>query len=306
MTNAAAPFSRRQRSSAGSANRCGELVGIVEAAPLDTVRIAILFAAFADVAGRVVTAAVRGTPPVALWLESSALIVLALATTSATVLPERRRIAVVTGLSATFIVAASSFPATANHTFLTLFVLLILALPNSNSPADAQAALNAVTWLAGAVFFWAGIQKLVHGAWFRGQFVAVELAGSARFHFPLSYLLPSHELERLRELGRPLPGVGPYLLESWSGRACSLLVPMAEILAGLFVAFRPRKTSTVVAASIVLLCIEVVAREISFGAILTLMIWTQQSRVRLASFVTSAVLTVSFVARVFLPTISLF
>jgi hypothetical protein len=83
-----------------------------------------------------------------------------------------------------------------------------------------------------------GLQKLVNGYWFRGQFLAWSLWRDS-FRLALAPLLPADELARLVALGAS-PGEGPYFLRSPFMLGASNAVWFGEIALGLLLV--PRVT----------------------------------------------------------------
>jgi len=162
------------------------------------------------------------------------------------------------------------FPATGNHAYLELaFCLLALLLdpfaPPPAGAADARLYLRAVRWMVCVVFFYGGVQKLVHGYWWQGQYLAYSLANES-FRDLLRFLLPAGEVARLAALtGRV--GDGPYLLTTPLARLVSIGVCVAEIALAPLLAWQRTRPVALVAALLFLLAIEIPAREVFFGLV---------------------------------------
>ena len=73
------------------------------------------------------------------------------------------------------------FPATGNHAYLEVVLLGLAALLAADDETDARTYTGAVRWLVVVIFFWSAVQKVVHGYWFDGQYLAFSL-DSAGFH----------------------------------------------------------------------------------------------------------------------------
>ena len=64
-------------------------------------------------------------------------------------------------------------------------------------------------WLGVIVLFYSGLQKLLYGTYFRGQFLAFTVAQIDTFRKAMGFLLPAGELARLRSLS-PLDPASAY------------------------------------------------------------------------------------------------
>jgi hypothetical protein len=104
-----------------------------------------------------------------------------------------------------------TLPFTINHFYLEPLLLAVLALAGR---PDAQVATGAVKLMTGAIWFYAGVQKVVHGAFLTGEtFTLYALFGDA------GRLAPS--LRWLAGLGGALPALGPPSA-SWMARPVAL------------------------------------------------------------------------------------
>jgi hypothetical protein len=188
------------------------------------------------------------------------------------------RAAALVAVAALFVDLVSVFPENANHQYLGLVTMGLLALPRREGgreagPADPEArearlVLQALRWLIPIGFFWAGVQKAFHGYWFGGEFLAVRIATDPTFANALGVFLSSDELARLTSLV-PGYGVGPYRVDEPLFRLLSNGTWIAELaLAPLLLVPRTRLFA---ATSVVLflLVVELAARELFFGLTMT-------------------------------------
>lgn len=160
---------------------------------------------------------------------------------------------------------AYEFPSTGNHAYLELYVCLFAALLRPDADGEALLELRALRWLAVIVLFWSGVQKLAHGYWTSGEYLAFSL-GSETYRALLGWTVPDADLARLVRWQGEV-GDGPY-------RGGGLVLPLlsnatwiAEIvLAAALVWPRTRRTAMVLAL-LLLLGIELVAREVFFGLV---------------------------------------
>jgi hypothetical protein len=86
--------------------------------------------------------------------------------------------------------------------------------------------LRALGWIAVLVLFMSGLQKVLHGSYFQGQYLSFMVANTERFRDFFSPILSAADLEHLRSLqgamdtvaigpGGPLtPMPGPYRVDS--------------------------------------------------------------------------------------------
>jgi len=159
--------------------------------------------------------------------------------------------------------AWSNFPHTGNHRYLELVLVLLFALHDEECEDERRAVLCAIRWMVVLILFWAGVHKLVHGYWFRGQFLAFSLWRDG-FGAALGPFFSTEELARLSTYGIR-EGDGPYLVTNPLLLVVSNAVWLGELLlAGLLV---PRLTRTVawIATCAALVATEFVARELMFG-----------------------------------------
>ncbi len=163
---------------------------------------------------------------------------------------------------------ANQFPFAANHHYFELGVLALGALFDDRRKGEAQLLLQSCRWLVATVFFWAGLQKVLHGYYFGGEFLSYAISQEPRFAQIFGVLLPSEELIRLLSYGRPAPlGAGPYRAASWALVLVSNATYLLEmgVAIGLFV--RRVRPLALCAAIALIVAIEVVAHEVFFGAL---------------------------------------
>ena len=159
----------------------------------------------------------------------------------------------------------NNFPGDGNHAYLELLLCILCASLNVRDGEERQLFLRAVRWMTCVVFFFAGVQKVVHGYYFNGELLAYSM-GIEAFRPVLHVLLPSADFARLS--GYHLQaGDGPYLVSSAYFVVLSNATYVIEI--ALAVLFIPRRTRqpAVVAAIVFLAGIEAAARELFFGLI---------------------------------------
>lgn len=162
-------------------------------------------------------------------------------------------------------VIAAEFPATGNHAYLELYFLLLLALLRPDTPAERPLLMRALRWIVCLVLFTSGVQKVVHGYYFHGQYLAYS-SWIATFRPVLARLLPPDEYARLTSFGSDV-GAGPYLVSSPLFLVVSNAVWVAELVLPLLLLWPPARPLAVAATLALLVGIEVAAREVFFGIV---------------------------------------
>jgi len=182
-------------------------------------------------------------------------------------------------------------PTTANHELLGLLALLALTVFGRDDADDPRLAMAGLRWLLVIVCTWAGLQKLLSGAWLHGEFLAFEIATSERFAVVFRYLMPAEEWMTLRGLAERLPGAGPYRLQAPLALAAAWAAWLGELgLPPLLLWERTRRFG-VVALLGLFAAIEVGARELAFGGLfvqLTLLFWPGHPRRATLAFIVAA------------------
>lgn len=200
-------------------------------------------------------------PPLPLALVAgglAALCVLALA--------GRGRLACQLALPLALALVVRGHPRTANHTFLALVLLGLLALLDPDRDDEGALLIQSLRWLAILVFFWAGVQKALSGLYFRGEFLTWMVAnGLDRWPQVFGPLIPQPELERLSSLPRFAAGVGPYRADSWLLVLASNAVWIGEIALALGMLLRRTREAAALGAIALVVLIQLAPREWMFA-----------------------------------------
>ncbi len=158
------------------------------------------------------------------------------------------------------------FPESANHQYLQLVCIGQLLLLRTDIDEEVQLLVVSLRWVLVIGVFYAGLQKLLYGYYFDGQFLAFAISGNPRFAAVLQYLMSAGELERIRGL-QILEGAGPFRVDSSLFRIVSNAAYLTElILPPLLLMGRTRRLA-IVGMLAYFVCIEVAAREVFFGGI---------------------------------------
>ena len=184
---------------------------------------------------------------------------------AATRLPPLARSAFATLAATQLAVIVAEFPATGNHAYLELYVLLLLGWLRPADPAERRLLMRALRWLVCLVLFTSGFQKLVHGYYFRGQYLAYSL-WIETFRPVLGLLLRPDEYARLTALPGEI-GTGPYLVSSPLLLIVSNGVWLSELTLPLLLLWTRSRPYAIGVTLALLAGIELAAREAFFGLV---------------------------------------
>ena len=168
------------------------------------------------------------------------------------------------------------FPLTSNHGMLGLVCvcLLVVSVEDEADVGGARLALGALRWTFIIVCVWAGLQKVLHGTYLEGEFLAHQIATQERFRVVFGFLLGAEELDRITGL-TGLGAQGRFALRGW-GLALSNSVWALEMGLPLLLFFERTRKLGVLMLGGMLVAIELGAREFLFGglfAILAANLW---------------------------------
>jgi hypothetical protein len=165
------------------------------------------------------------------------------------------------------------FPFTPNHTFLAFLVLALFAWLDPDREEDAGLLLRGLRWLTVIVFFYAGLQKALHGLYFRGEFLSWMIAqGVDRWEAVFGWMIPDAELARLGSYPRYLVGAGPYRVEAPLLVLASNAVWLGELLLSLLLVLRRSRELAALAAVALVFTIQLAPREFMFALLYTQML----------------------------------
>jgi hypothetical protein len=179
---------------------------------------------------------------------------------------------------------ASTFPHNANHQFMALLLLILIALVGRDEhefEANANGALQAARWIAAIGLGWAGLMKLYYGYWFEAEFLAHRVAHDPGFARVLGLLIPGPELARLTGLGLEV-GAGPFRAAAPLLVLISNLTWITECVLPIGFFFARTRLFSVLAAIAMMGVIQLAAREIFFGGLMLglLLLYFEKDRVR--------------------------
>ncbi|MDG2307106.1 MAG: hypothetical protein P8R42_21145 [Candidatus Binatia bacterium] len=180
-----------------------------------------------------------------------------------------------------FVELVGNFPFADNHFVLELLVVSLLALVGRDGDGES-AVLQGILWVTAIVLFQTGLQKVLHGQYFGGEFLAFMVGRGDRFGDVFGWMLSPEEVVRLAAHDPLRSGEGPYRVESTKFVLASNAVYVAEmILAPLLVWKRTRTVAAIVALAFVVV-IQTGAREIGFALVFVnlLLLFTPSDLIR--------------------------
>ncbi|MGH7786114.1 MAG: hypothetical protein ACRERC_04560, partial [Candidatus Binatia bacterium] len=181
--------------------------------------------------------------------------------------PGWQRRATVAALAVLACKLVDSFPSTSNHFFIEILCVALLAAFDLESGEERALCLVTLRWVVVLVLFWTGLQKVLYGTYFDGQFLGFSIATRASFADLFQWILPAAEIDRLRGL-RPIGvGSGPFAFQSPLGWLVSNGVYVFEIVAPALLLVRRTRPWAAVAVIAFTALIEIGAREFLFGAL---------------------------------------
>jgi len=183
---------------------------------------------------------------------------------------DRGRLACALALPAFAAAVAWTFPVTANHWYLALVLLGLCSVFDPEREGESVLLIQGLRWLAVLVFFWAGAQKLLHGLYFRGEFMTWMIAnGVERWSDIFGWMLPDGEVERLRALRRYQPGAGPYRVDSALFLLANNAVWVGELALAVLMGWRRTRQLAAFAAIALVFTIQTAPREFMFALLYT-------------------------------------
>jgi hypothetical protein len=207
-----------------------------------------------------------GAPVDPAWLAASAALLAACAALAFA--PRLEHLGPRLALPALAVQLALTFPLTNNHWFLELFAVGLLAFAGRDG-RDAPLVLQALRWLTAIVLLHTGLQKLLYGQYFGGEFLAFMVGRGDRFADLFQWLLPAQEVARLQAYQPMHEGAGPYRVAQPLFVAVSNAVWLAELALPVGLLWRRTRTLAAAAAIAFVLALQLGARELGFALLFT-------------------------------------
>jgi hypothetical protein len=162
---------------------------------------------------------------------------------------------------------ALQFPGNPNHQYFQLVLLALLLLLREGVDEEVVLLTKALRWLLLVGLFYAGLQKLLYGHYFDGEFLAYTITQNDRFAWVLEPLMPASEFARLRGMAVQ-QGAGPFRVDSLFFAGVSNLAYGAELVLPVLLLIRRTRALAVAGTLAYFVAIEAAAREVFFGGIM--------------------------------------
>lgn len=151
-----------------------------------------------------------------------------------------------------------------NHTFLVFFCVLLTAVLDPDRDDESVLLLQSLRWLTAMVLFYTGLQKVMHGLWFRGEFLTWMVGrGNDNWRWVFGWLVPEEEVQRLFGLGYG-PDTGPYRVQSTALLLLSNLTYVAEMALPVLLVIRRTRVAATLVAILFVFTIQLAPREFMF------------------------------------------
>ena len=154
----------------------------------------------------------------------------------------------------------------ANHHYLAALIVSLAAIVRLDEVAPARVLESGIRWILAVVLVAAGVQKVLHGEYFAGEFLASMVSERAGFAAAFQWWIPADELARLRLLEQ-VAGAGPYRVESVTFSIISNLAYLGELATGLGLLVHRLRSAACLAAIALVVAIESAAHELFFGGL---------------------------------------
>lgn len=160
----------------------------------------------------------------------------------------------------------AQFPINSNHSWLECVLVGLLAATDFRRPEQRAMLVAVGRWLVVLVMFHSGLQKILHGTYFDGMYLAT-LANDDGFSALVKTVVGPAEHARL-SAGLKQGSEGPFALSSALGVAVSNAVYVSELAVAALLFFERTRRLGAIAALLVLCVIEVLALEMTFGLLM--------------------------------------
>jgi len=165
----------------------------------------------------------------------------------------------------------SQFPANPNHQYLQAVLLALLLLLRASRDDEVTRLAAGLRWLLLVALFYAGLQKLLYGYYFDGEFLAWTVTQNQRFAAVVGRLMPAAELERLSHLVMQ-EGAGPFRVDSAFFALASNLAYGAELVLPVLLLLPATRKLAVFGTLAYFAAIESAAREVFFGGMMAALV----------------------------------
>jgi hypothetical protein len=159
-----------------------------------------------------------------------------------------------------------TYPDVSNHYLVECLTVLVFAAVDLTRDEERELCGSALCWLVVVVLLISGLQKCLHGLYFKGQYLAYMVATTDRFRRFFAPLLPATELMRL-DAFRAGPQHGHYRVDSLSFMVVSNLVWLSEMAVGVGLLVRRARPLALIGGLILMLGILGSSNELFFDTL---------------------------------------
>ena len=184
----------------------------------------------------------------------------------------RARVVALAALPIMVVQASWQFPSNSNHFWLSLTCVGLVAGVGDRTAADRGLLLHALRAVAVVVLFHTGSQKLLHGWFFRGEFLAFAVAHEGHFADFFRLLLPAAELARLEAIDLDAVGAGPFRVDAWPFVLASNASMVGELVLPAFLVWPRTRTLAAIAGIAMVGLFQLAAREFLFFSLFSLLL----------------------------------
>lgn len=155
------------------------------------------------------------------------------------------------------------FPHAGNHLLLMLLFLAMGAFFDWRDEREQELMLQSVKWLIAIVFFYSGIQKLLHGYYFRGELFAYYISIRDNYEYFFQFITPASEIARMKAFTGAV-GEGPYTLDAPLALLASNATYILEIVLPIFLLIPRTRFAATILTAVSFVLIQIAARELFF------------------------------------------
>jgi hypothetical protein len=203
-----------------------------------------------------------------------------------------------------FVQVALSFPNVADHVYLELVCLVLVACFDVENDNDGRLLRSALCWMAVIVLFYSGFQKVLHGYYFFAELPLTLVAQKDPFGDLFAWFLPRGETRRLQQLNLMMQDAGPLRATSAVVLVLANAIWAAAIALAILVVSTPLRRFGAVGAIGLVLLVHGFARQPMHALLMTqllLLCIPGQWNKRLAPLLIVAYVGVFLAATVFAP-----
>ena len=213
--------------------------------------------------------------------------------------PQRRRLALGGLFTVGCVLAAVEFPNTPNHRLLELVPLGLAWLTCSESAIERRVFFSFVRAFALVVLFYAGVQKILLGTYFEGQYLAYKTYATPSFQNVAHLWCSQAELKYFQSLPwPPYAGLTGFKLKTWYGLLLSNLTWVLELILPLLVVFSAKRQLWLVVTLMFAASFQLAALEAEFFLMMLVLLslYFNEAHEKKLVGVVAVILTINFVA----------